>query len=187
MVRLLVGIWLLVTAVFVNAEVTYQLLENRTDSPLKLDGEFTQEKYLAALQTSLSSHGDFNYRRSELIRWNTLYPIENELVMTPESIVNKQGDEEFIRLESSSNPVVSVFSEIFFAVLTADWSKLSTYFRLSGEMGTEGWVAVLVPIEGNVGQVVTKVELQGDRLPQKVVMHEPNGNRTTIKFRNMQQ
>jgi len=183
--RLFISVWLLISAATANAQVTFQQLENRTDSPTSLDGEFEQEKYLAALQTSLSSSGVFSYRRSESIHWNTLLPIENELVMTPESIVNKQGSEEIIRLDSDSSPVVSVLSEIFFAVLTADWSKLSTYFQLTGDMSTEGWNAVLTPIEGGVRQVVTKVELQGNRLPHRVVLYEPNGNRTTIRFSNL--
>lgn len=107
--------------------------------------------------------------------------------MTPDSIVNKQGSEEIIRLDGSSNPVVSVFSEIFFAVLTADWSKLSSYFRLSGDVDEKGWNAVLIPVDESVKKVVSKVEIQGNQLPLKVVLHESNGNRTTIRFSNLQQ
>lgn len=185
--RLFISAWLLITAATSHAGITFQELESRTDSPASLDGEFTQEKYLTSLQTSLSSFGQFSYRRSEAIHWNTTFPIEDELIMTPDSIVNKQGSEEIIRLDGSSNPVVSVFSEIFFAVLTADWSKLSSYFRLSGDVDEKGWNAVLIPVDESVKKVVSKVEIQGNQLPLKVVLHESNGNRTTIRFSNLQQ
>jgi len=170
-----------------QAELTFEQLDELSMSPENLTGDFKQEKYLSSLDASLASSGVFNYQRETSIRWQTLLPIQNELLMTPTAIVNSQGGKELVRLETDSNPAVTVFSEILFSVLTAEWGKLASYFELSG--GVEGvqWVAQLVPIDKTVMPVVSRVELKGDVLLREVILHEASGDRTTIRFDNLNQ
>ncbi len=167
------------------AELTFEQLKTITITPENLDGNFTQEKYLIALDVTLDSSGKFNYQRGKTIRWETLEPIQNELIMTPTEMVNKQGDNELVRMDTDSNPTISIMSEIFFSVLTAEWEKLSEYFQLSGTLDGEEWQAKLVPLDKTILQVISRVELKGDSLLHEIVMHENGGNKTTIYFKEM--
>ncbi|MDX2506901.1 MAG: outer membrane lipoprotein carrier protein LolA [Gammaproteobacteria bacterium] len=167
------------------ADLTFEQLQNISATPESLDGHFTQEKYLSALDTVLLSSGVFNYQRDVSIRWQTLKPIQNELLMTPTSISNKQADQELMRIEKESNPVVALFNEIFFSVLTAQWKKLSAHFMLTGEIQDGHWHASLVPVDKTVKQVVSRVELKGDVLVREIILHESGGDRTTIHFENL--
>lgn len=164
------------------ADLTFEQLSNLSETPDNLEGRFTQEKYLAALDTVLLSSGVFNYQRGVSIRWETLKPIQNELLMTPASISNKQGGREFMRMDKASNPVVALLNEIFFSVLTAEWEKLSAHFMLSGNMQDRNWHAELVPLDKTVKQVVSRVELKGDVLVRDIILHESSGDRTAIHF-----
>jgi len=164
------------------ADLTFEQLENISKTPENLDGRFTQEKYLGALDAVLSSSGKFSYQRGKSIRWETLKPIQSEILMTPTSISNKQGGREFMRIEIESNPAVALFNEIFFSVLTAEWGKLSTYFKLSGEMEDGQWHAELVPVDKTVQQLVSRVELKGGVLVREIILHESSGDRTAIHF-----
>lgn len=172
---------------YAGAGLTYEQLEEISVSPERLDGDFTQQKYLKALDTSLLSTGVFSYQRGKSIRWNTEEPIKNELLMTPDAIVNRQNGHELVRLETDSNPAVTILSEIFFSVLTAEWDKLSGYFDLSGTANGEQWSAELLPVDAAVLQVITRVELKGNDLLREVILHEKGGNRTTIRFENLSQ
>ena len=183
--RYLIAILLLLSPVVAYADLTYKQLEDVSKTPENLEGRFTQEKYLAALDAALPSSGVFSYQRGKSIRWETLKPIQNELVMTPTSIVNKQGDNELMRMEMKSNPVVTLFNEIFFSVLTAEWEKLSVYFKLSGEIKAGQWKAELIPIDELVKQAVTRVELKGDELVREIILYENAGDRTTIHFNSL--
>ena len=170
-----------------HAELTFAQLEQISTSPSSLDGRFSQEKYLAALDASLLSSGVFSYRRGESIRWETLEPIQNELFMTPTTIVNRQGEQELVRLEKDTNPAVTVLSEIFFSVLTAEWAKLAVYFDLSGQLDGDQWSAELIPVDHSVMHVVSRVELRGDTLLRELILHESGGDRTTIRFDSLSQ
>lgn len=169
----------------VCAGLSFEQLERISNNPSSLEGRFTQEKYLAALDTALGSSGIFSYQRGKSVRWETLKPIQSEMLMTPTSISNKQGGQELMRMETESSPAVALFNEIFFSVLTAEWGKLSAYFKLSGNIEGGQWHAELVPVNKTVKQAVSRVELKGDALVREIILHESGGDRTTIHFENL--
>lgn len=172
----------------VQAELSYELLTQLTESPDQLQGEFKQEKYLAEFDTTLVSSGIFNYQRNKFIRWQTLTPIENELLMKPSSISSSQGGDDLISLKADKDPATKILTEIFFAVLTADWHALSNYFFANGDDQNNGdWLVKLTPREQPLKQAINHVELSGDNLMRKVVLHEKNGDITYISFLNLQQ
>ena len=107
--------------------------------------------------------------------------------MTPTSLINKQGDQELMRLESTATPALAIISKLFFSVLTAEWQQLSRYFELSGTLQGTHWHAVLMPIDPTIQQVVSRVELKGDQLLKEVILHEPGGDRTLILFDHLTQ
>ena len=180
---LLVAILLFPTAA--TAELTFEQLEAVSQAPEALEGHFKQVKYLAELDAELSSSGVFKYQRGISVRWQTLKPIQNELLMTPTSISNKQDGQEYMRLEGSSNPMVLLFNEIFFSVLTAEWQKLSSHFLLTGKIQNGQWHAHLVPVDAVVKHLVERVEIEGDVLVRKITLYEGDGDLTTISFNSM--
>lgn len=172
----------------VQAELSYELLTQLTESPDQLQGEFKQEKYLAEFDTTLVSSGIFNYQRNKFIRWQTLMPIENELLMKPNSIRSSQDGDDLISLKADKDPATKILTEIFFAVLTADWYALSDYFFANGDYQNDrDWQVKLTPREQTLKQAINHVELSGDNLMRKVVLHEKNGDITRIDFLNLQQ
>ena len=168
----------------VHAEITFTSLAQISATPEVLQGRFSQEKYLGALDAALISTGVFTYQRGKSIRWEILQPIQNELVMTPTTITNKQGNDELLRLDMGANPTAAVIGELFFSVLTAEWEKLSDYFELSGEIEGQQWHAVLVPLDQTIGQIFSRIELKGESLLRVIILHENSGDRTTIRLDN---
>lgn len=171
----------------VAAAPGYQDIAALMQSPQTLSGRFEQVKYLAALDTEITSAGRFAYERDTRIDWHTLTPIDNLLTLTPDSITSEQGGALLSRLETKSNPVVALFSDIFFGVMTARWSTLSDHFDVQTQIDSPEWQATLTPNEANVEQVVTGIELQGDRYLREIVLHEAGGDWTRIRFFDLPQ
>lgn len=166
------------------AEITFAQLAQISTTPEKLEGRFSQEKYLSALDAGLVSTGVFSYRRGKSIRWEILEPIRSELLMTPEGITSRQDGGELLHLDVNANPTAAVLGEIFFAVLTAEWEKLSNFFELSGRVDGGLWHAVLVPLDQLAMQVFSRIELKGDSLLREIILHQNSGDRTTIRLEN---
>ena len=172
----------------VCAELTYEELEKISTSPEQLKGHFEQEKYISGLSVSLKSSGNFSYQRGQALHWQTMVPIQHELVMTRETITNRQGENELIRLDVSSNPALQVISELFFSVLTAEWQGLERFFKLSSGSNENGqWIAELLPIDTVITQFVDRVTLQGDSLLREVTIYEKSGDYTKIRFDDLSQ
>ena len=169
------------------AGISFEELARVTASPETLQGGFRQQKYLAALDTELSSSGNFEYRRGESIRWQIEQPIENELIMTGTSLSSRQGDDELLRLDVDSNPAAVVMSEILFAVLTAEWPRLAQYFTLSGELDEQGWRVELTPRAALIERMFERIELRGGKWLREIVMHEQGGDKTTIQLHDLRQ
>ena len=184
MKRYFLSALVLIFPLAVQAEITFTQLAQISATPEILQGRFSQEKYLGALDAALISTGVFTYQRGKSIRWEILQPIQNELVMTPTTITNKQGNDELLRLDMGSNPTAALMGEIFFAVLTAEWEKLADYFELSGEIEGQQWHAVLVPLDQAVVQIFSRIELKGGSLLRVIILHENSGDRTTIRLDN---
>ncbi len=180
--KILPGILLLLMPLFsqAQADISFAQLAQLAASPVELAGSFRQEKYLAVVEASLESSGHFSFRRDESIHWEILQPIQNELVITPSGLSSRQGDDELLRLDASSNPGAAILGEIMFAVLSADWDRLAQYFDLSGAIEGQQWRVSLQPLDAEIAQLFDRVELQGDQLLRVIVLHENGGDKTTI-------
>ncbi len=176
----LLSILLPLSAMSAPSEISFERLAQLVVTPAELQGSFRQQKYLATLDTSLTSSGHFSLRRGELIHWQITEPIENELLITPSGLSSRQGDEELLRLDAGSNPAVGVMGEIMFALLSAEWQRLARYFELSGEIAGQQWHVQLQPRDAVIAQLFERVELRGEELLQVIVLHESSGDITTI-------
>ncbi len=184
----LIFLCLFLFSALVKAELSFEQLNDITSTPDQLSGQFNQEKYIADLAVSLKSSGHFSYQRDQVMHWQTMQPIEHELVMTRQTMTNRQGDNELIRLELNSNPSLQVISELFFSVLTAEWQGLAQYFKLSSASNNNGqWQAELLPIDTVIAQFANRVSLQGNSLLHEVTIYEKNGDYTKIQFDNLNQ
>ncbi|MCX4189071.1 outer membrane lipoprotein carrier protein LolA [Methylophaga sp. OBS3] len=187
MKRLILALCLLLAVTTANAELSYELLAKLTDAPQSLSGKFQQEKTLTEFDVSIMSNGHFVYERDAFIEWITEAPIESQLKMTPDSITSHQGQSEMLSMDSQNNPAVKVISQIFFAVMTAEWDTLADYFDAVGEQQDQRWTVTLTPKEDTLRQTISGVVLQGDKLLKEVTLLEANGDKTHIKFSDLTQ
>lgn len=178
---------LLLCSFSVQAELSYDLLAKLTDSPASLHGRFEQQKQIVEFDTTLVSNGRFEYERNQFIHWITEAPVENELTMTPDDIVSRQGNNELLHIKTDKNPSVQILSKIFFAVLTAQWHDLAEFFYANGEQHGEQWHVTLTPKKQTLKQAVSSVELSGDKWLKEVTLNEQNGDKTHILFSDLSQ
>ncbi len=167
------------------AAITLEDLAKYTGSPEKLTGDFKQDKYIQSFETHVLSSGHFQYLRNQSIYWDTVKPVANQMVMTPDTIASKQGGHELVTIAVEDNYLAKVLNKVFFAVLTAEWQTLDQFFdqHLQGEF--EDWQVVLTPKGDDLKQIVTQVELTGGKYLKKVVLHEKSGDKTYLHFSNI--
>jgi len=146
------------------------------------EGHFRQEKYLAAVDTSLKSSGSYSFLPGRSLRWTIEEPVSSELLVTADGAVSSRDQGQVAQLNSAENPVAAELGKILFAMLTADWQRLAEYFEIDGDLADTRWQVDLKPRNAVLASVFTHVELRGERLPSEILLHETGGNRTWIRL-----
>lgn len=147
-----------------------------------ISGRFEQTKMIAGFKNPLVSSGEFAAARDEGIVWHTLAPFESVLTITESRIASRHAaSASQTLLGGDGEPMLRMVNELLFAIMTADLSLLSQRFEVSGQLLEQGhWQLDLTPREASLRQWITRVQLWGDAYVHKVVLHEAQGDRTTI-------
>lgn len=174
---------LLIFALPAMAQPLGEAITQRLQQSDTLRGDFQQQKQLAMLPQPLRSNGAFLYSRQHGLLWHTLAPLESRMLFTQQGINNLD--------QPQSNPqgaaqqaAMRLFSQLFFALVSADLAQLSDYFEIEGENLTEQWRLQLTPKPGDVARAIQQLELRGDSQLQQVMFVDNNGDQTTIQFLN---
>lgn len=170
-------------ALALNAADDWQLLQKRWHQSDYLSSRFIQSRHLAVLSRPLVSEGDFYYRHKKGICWSMKKPWEQWFVVTPESIL--QGEGESSEALGQGQPMFSVFSKAFFALFTGDIFVMEKWFDMSLTINEKAWEITLHPTDEAVAILANKMVLKGDSYLQEVTLFDANDDKTEIKFLNV--
>ncbi|WP_110187551.1 outer membrane lipoprotein carrier protein LolA [Pokkaliibacter plantistimulans] len=178
--------WLLLLSLspLLAQALTFTDLSRLTQTPATLSGQFQQHKYLQALDTTIDSNGQFSYRRDKEIRWQTLAPVADLLVMTPQGL-SGSNTAAAMAGNTDSNPTLALVGTLFFAVMSADWQVLQQHFSLTGSEQGKEWKATLIPLDDDIRLAVQRIELQGDAYLHHLELYEVSGDQVRIEFTDL--
>jgi hypothetical protein len=153
-----------------------------------LRGQFEQEKRLQGFKNPLLSKGDFLLARDRGVVWNTRSPFASTLVLTKQRLLTRQADGSTQAIaEQGASPAVSTANALLMALLSGDVDTLSRQFRLRETLAADGsWRLQLVPKQGALKKIFKLIELQGDQYVRSVRLQEIRGDRTEIRFLQLQ-
>ncbi|RJF97213.1 outer membrane lipoprotein carrier protein LolA [Noviherbaspirillum saxi] len=154
--------------------------------PKMLCGRFDQTKHLAGMKKPLLSNGRFCVAAGKGVLWRTLQPFPNTLRLTRDEIVHMQGDRVAMRLDAKQEPVVRMINNVLFSLLAGDLGQLETLFEGDGSVEGNQWNVALKARDPGLAKVISAVSLDGGPYVKNIVLHEANGDRTSIAFSAMQ-
>jgi len=154
--------------------------------PAVLCGRFDQTKTLAGMKNRLASDGRFCVLAGKGVLWRTLHPFPDTLRLTHDEIVRYRDGQVANRLDAKTEPVVRMINSVLFSLLSGDLSQLDALFDVEGTADAHGWHVTLNARKPELAQALGRIELDGDAYVRRIVMQEPDGDRTEIVFSAMQ-
>jgi outer membrane lipoprotein-sorting protein len=97
-----------------------------------LKGRFTHSKHLSEIPRPLIATGEFVFVRDLGVYWHTQQPFDSVVVLTGSGLVQRDGGEPALRVNSDEQPAVRVIANIFMALFTLDVGILARDFDLYG-------------------------------------------------------
>ena len=150
-----------------------------------LAGQFDQSKYIADLDTTLDSSGDFAFDADEGLRWNIQKPVPTQLRITADEIVEEQDGEMVMRMDVDDQPMTRAISEVFFAIFGGNWDKLSERFTIRTLQDGSPWRFELTPKGDMLQSHLSSIELQGEAYLNALILRETNGDQTHIQLHDV--
>ena len=148
-------------------------------------GQFVFKRFLAELPAPLESSGEYTFVRGLGIDWHTLVPLDSESIVTASGTTQRDDGVVTMQADASASPALRTATRILTSLLTLDVHALEPTFALFG--ATEGgrWEIGLRPTGQAVAAVVREATVAGAERVERVTLHDANGDRTEIDFRQV--
>src|SRR5262244_3921031 len=115
--RLIAFLGLVAAAPFLVSAASVGQIQSMIARPTVLCGRFDQTKELVGLKKPLASNGRFCVIAEKGVLWRSLQPFPSTLKLTPEEILQIEGDRIAMRLNAKQEPAVRIINGVLFAAL----------------------------------------------------------------------
>lgn len=160
-------------------EELLQRLAERLSEVQELSGEFQQEKHVSFLQNPFVSSGSFSISRINGLSWHVTDPLD--------SLMRVQG--ETVTLDGKTVNdfgVAQLITRLMFAFMEGDLSGLLQTFEVDGAVEDGSWQVTLIPNSSRLKAAFDRIDMRGDEHLREVIVFEAEGNRTMVRFTDVQ-
>lgn len=142
---------------------------------------FVQHKKLASLNKTYVSKGTVVFTKNSGVLWQIQSPVKADLIVTPKKIVQKT-QRTYSQIEVDKTPYGSV-ATMFLQLMSGNETALAKNFNVvSANYAPTKWNVSLTPKSGLFKKLFVKVDAQGQRYVDQIVIQEQANNSTTIRF-----
>lgn len=162
-----------------NLQVT-QIFNQLAVTPL-VRAKFDQQKKIASVNKVFNSTGNIVFSKSQGVLWQIRNPVQADLVVTATKLIQKTQ-----RTQSEVNVAQSPYgsvSTMFLQLMAGDQAALNQHFNIVSAQYTQAqWNIVLTPKSNLFKKLFVRVEAQGQRYVERIIITEQANNMTTIRF-----
>ena len=142
---------------------------------------FEQQKKLASLNKTYVSKGEVLFSKNQGVLWQIQSPVKADLIVTPRKLVQKtQRTSSQIAVDKT--PYGSV-ATMFLQLMSGNETALAKNFNVvSANYSPAQWNVVLTPKSSLFKKLFVRVDAQGQRYVNRIVIQEQANNSTVIRF-----
>ncbi|OTG75587.1 hypothetical protein B9T23_10335 [Acinetobacter terrae] len=142
---------------------------------------FEQQKKLASMNKTFVSKGTVSFSKSQGVIWKIQNPVKADLIVTPRKLVQKT-QRTHSQIEIDKSPYGSV-ATMFLQLMSGNEAAISKNFNIVSASYTPAqWNVALTPKSSLFKKLFVRVDAQGQRYVDRIVIREKANNSTTIRF-----
>ena len=143
--------------------------------------DFVQQKKLASLNKTYVSKGIVLFSKNSGVLWQIQSPVKADLIVTPKKLVQKT-QRTYSQIDVEKTPYGSV-ATMFLQLMSGSEAALAKNFNVvSAQYSPTAWSVALTPKSNLFKKLFDRVDAQGQRYVDRIVIQEKAGNSTTIRF-----
>jgi outer membrane lipoprotein-sorting protein len=151
-----------------------------------IESDFTQEKKLSILTSTLVSKGHFCFRRENNIRWEYLQPYKYLIIISQDKIYIKEEKDQK-QYDIQSNKMFQEMNKFISGCIQGDILKNDKDYKIGYFEDNRYFFVTLVPVAEKMRQMLNEIQIWFDRTDMtvsRIRMMESGGDYTKIDFVN---
>lgn len=157
-----------------------QIFKQLSATPI-VRAHFQQQKKLTSLNKTFVSNGTVLFSKQNGVLWQIQSPVQANLVVTPKKLVQKT-QRTMSQIEIDKSPYGSV-ATMFLQLMSGNEEELAKNFNiLSVNYSPAQWNVSLTPKSSLFKKLFVRVDAQGQRFVDRIMITEKANNATTIQF-----
>ncbi|MDF1790479.1 MAG: outer membrane lipoprotein carrier protein LolA [Thalassobaculaceae bacterium] len=149
-----------------------------------LRADFRQQKSLPVLSRELTSRGGMILVRGRGILWHILEPFDRFVLVRPDQVTEWEDGAAAAKTTKATGAVMARVIKVILAAISGDIAYLEKYFAIAVEERPAGWHIALTPSATSGRGMFSRIEIEGDRFVETVVVTAAGGDVTTIRLDN---
>lgn len=157
-----------------------QIFSQLSETPT-VRANFEQQKKLASMNKTFVSKGTVLFSKSQGVIWKIQTPVKADLIVTPRKLVQKT-QRTHSQIEIDKSPYGSV-ATMFLQLMSGNEAALAKNFNVvSASYSPAQWSVALTPKSSLFKKLFIRVDAQGQRYVDRIVIREKANNSTSIRF-----
>jgi outer membrane lipoprotein-sorting protein len=183
---LLSGLTTFAISGFEPVENTGELLSKLNENALKtwsIQSNFIQKKQMEFLDETIMSTGKFWFKKEGSLRWEYEEPFEYVIVIHNGKFQIKDGDQ-VSAYDIESNAAFREINDVILGMVQGNIIEQGK-FEMQALENDQQYLVKLVPIDNNVKEVISDMELyfeKADLMVSEIIMRENEKDYTVITF-----
>ena len=157
-----------------------QIFSQLSETPT-VRANFEQQKKLASMNKTFVSKGTVLFSKSQGVIWKIQNPVKADLIVTPRKLVQKT-QRTYSQIEIDKSPYGSV-ATMFLQLMSGNEAALAKNLNIvSASYSPAQWTVALTPKSSLFKKLFVRVDAQGQRYVDRIVIREKANNSTSIRF-----
>lgn len=160
-------------------------LAQTLQKPANVQGAFTQQRHLKSLSKPMTTQGRFVLVPNKGLLWQMQKPFETTLRVRADGIMQYNGgtwnNPNQSRLSGQSRQI-----KLFLDLLGGNTRGLENQFDLALSGTEKQWTLRLTPKTAVTRQIFNRIDISGDSVVRQIELDEKQGDRTVMRFNQVQ-
>lgn len=126
-----------------------------------IQSDFTLEKYLSAMSSTMKSSGKFYYKKDDKVKLEFTIPFKQNLVMNGNKLMMESNGKPVV-LDATSNPMMGELKKVISACMSGNIANMGSNYKMEYFVDGSNYLIEITPLSADIKKFAERVDLYLD-------------------------
>lgn len=126
-----------------------------------IQSDFTLEKYLSAMSSTMKSSGKFYYKKDDKVKLEFTIPFKQNLVMNGNKLMMESNGKPVV-MDATSNPMMGELKKVISACMSGNIANMGSNYKMEYFVDGSNYLIEITPLSADIKKFAERVDLYLD-------------------------